>query len=249
MPTQQQDRLIVPPVNTSLASKILAVQAANRIAYWKLDEASGTSAVDSSPTGANGVYTSTFTLDQNGVGDGSRSTLFAGGRVSLATNLGLIDTAIGNKSAGTIFVACQVTNIGVWTDATIRGIFHIGTDANNHIFINKNNTSNQVILSHRAGGTVKTVSSVSLSFVTFFTVCLTWDKAADQVIGYINGIPQSAPLTGLGTYVGTLGSGFSAIADSSSSGSQPYAGWLSHVVLWKVALTPAEVASLFLARI
>lgn len=77
-----------------IATRILATQAANLIGVWKLGEPTGTTATDSSPTGANGVYSGTYTLDQPGIGDSSRATSFDGtsGRVSLAATLATLDT-------------------------------------------------------------------------------------------------------------------------------------------------------------
>jgi hypothetical protein len=226
-----------------LSSLILSTQAANLIFYAPLNEISGTNADDISATNADGTYAGTFTLNQPGIGDGQPSVLFGGGRVSLATNLSAINTAIGDKSAGTIFAVMKVPNVGVWTDATIRGIFHLGADANNRFFMNKNNNSNELAFSHRAAGTVKTITA-TFAALSSFTVGMTWDKAADQVKAYINGVQVGATATGLGVFTGTLASGFSAIADSSSAGRQPASAYLRDIAAWKVALTATEMARL-----
>lgn len=228
-----------------MSARILGTQAANLIGYWKLSEPSGATADDVSTTNADGTYSGTYTLAQTGIGDGLMSTLFDGttGRVSLTTPLTSIDTAIGDKSKGTMFAWVKVANVGVWSDATIRGIFHLGADASNRFFINKNNTSNEIAFSHRAGATVKTVTT-TLSTTSFFSVGLTWDKVADEVKAYVNGAQVGTTQTALGVFAGTLASWFSAIADSSSAGSQPFSGYLAHVGVWKVALTAAEMLSI-----
>lgn len=227
----------------TIITRILKTQFASLVGYWQLGELSGTTAIDSSNTAANGTYAGTVTLAQAGIGDGSLSALFAGGRVDLSSVTAAIDTAIGDKSKGTLFSWVKVANAGVWTDATIRGIMHIGVDANNRFFINKNNTSNEIAFSHRAGGTVKTVTT-TFSATTFFSVALTWDKVADEVKAYVNGAQVGTTQTTLGVFAGTLTNGFSAIGDSSSAGSQPFSGSIAHSTLWKVALTPAEILAL-----
>lgn len=228
-----------------MSARILGTQAASLIGYWKLNEPSGTTADDVSTTNADGTYSGTFTLGQTGIGDGLTSTLFDGtsGRVSLATPLTSIDTAIGDKSKGTLFAWVKVASAGVWSDATIRGIVHLGADASNRFFINKNNTTNELAFSHRAGATVKTVTT-TLSTTAFFSVALTWDKVADEVKAYVNGAQVGTTQTALGVFAGTLASGFSAIGDSSSAGSQPFSGNLAHVAAWKVALTATELLSI-----
>ncbi len=226
---------------TPMSARILTTQVANLIGYFPAQETSGTVADDISVTNADGAYVAPFALNQAGIGDGSRSVSYTGGRVSLAANLAAIDTAFGTKSVGTMLAWCKVANAGVWTDATIRGIFHIGADANNRFFMNKNNTANELAFSHRAGGTVRTITA-TFSSADWFSVALTWDKVADQVKAYINGAQVGATQTGLGVFAGTLNSGFSAIADSSSAGSQPYSGFEAHVAAWKIALTTAEIA-------
>lgn len=65
---------------TPMAQRILAIKQSNLIGYWKLDETTGTTVRDSSPTGANGTYAGTFTLNQAGIGDGSKAVSFGGGR-------------------------------------------------------------------------------------------------------------------------------------------------------------------------
>jgi hypothetical protein len=224
---------------------IMATQAANLIFYQPLNELTGTTAKDLSTTKADGVYTAGFTLGQPGIGDGNTSVLFNGttGVVSLATNLALLNTAM-SKTEGTLMIWCRVLNAGVWTDATSDMAIEIGSDANNRVFLQKNAASNTLIVNHFGGGTSKQISA-SLSVTTQFLYGVTWSNSADQFKMFVNGVQQAATLTGLGTWVGALASGFSAIGDFLSTGSgQPWNGYLAHAAMWKVALSAAEMASL-----
>lgn len=227
-------------LNTPIGARILATQPSNLIAYWPLGEITGTTADDVSSTNADGAYAGTFTLNQDGIGDGSRSVLLAGGRVDLTAVMTALNTAMGDKSKGTLLAWVKVANVGVWTDATIRGIVHMGADASNRVFINKNNTSNELAFSHRAGATVRTITT-TISASNVFSVGLTWDKLADECKAFVNGLQVGATQTGLGIFAGVLSNGFTAIGDSSSLGSQPFSGNESHVGAWNLALTPAEM--------
>jgi hypothetical protein len=63
-----------------------AVLALSPLGYWKLDEPSGTTAVDSSGNGRDGTYSGTYTL-ANWTGDnGELYADFGGGRVSIGDN-------------------------------------------------------------------------------------------------------------------------------------------------------------------
>lgn len=233
------NNLLVP-----MSARIPATQAANLIAYWKLGETSGTAADDSSATGADGAYAGTYTLGQTGIGDGSLSTLFAGGRVSLAANLAALD-AVFLGSAGTLAVWAKVSAAGVWTDGVTRSIVEIGVDANNRILLYKNNSSNIVSVLYVAGGTSQNPVKTSFNTTGWFSLIATWDKAADQVKAYVNGVQSDTTKTGLGVWAGSLASTWSAIADVSSAGSaNNFTGNISQVAAWKVALTAAEVAGI-----
>lgn len=232
------NNLLVP-----MSARIPATQPANLIAYWKLGETSGTTADDSSATGADGVYSGTYTLGQTGIGDGSLSTLFAGGRVSLAANIATLDTPF-DPLAGTIFCWAKISAVGAWTDGVARIIFELGADASNRVFLYKNSGSNNLSTQYSAGGVLQTPQQVT-STTGWFSVALTWNKTADQVIAYFNGVQIGATLTGLGVWVGSLSSGLSAISDYTSAGSaNNWTGNIAHVAAWKVALTAAEVASI-----
>lgn len=223
---------------------ILGTQAANLIFFTPLGETSGTAADDVSATNADGAYAGTYTLDQTGIGDGSRSTLFAGGRVSLAANLAAL-SAVFSGDKGTALIWGKVSAAGVWTDGTARVLLNIGADAGNRIFINKSATNNQIDVSHRGGGTARNVN-IATSTTGFFVVGITWDRSgANEFKAYYNGTQSGSTQTALGTFTGSLAAGFSAIGDLTSSGSvNSFSGNLAHMALWKTPLTAGEMAAL-----
>lgn len=231
-------------LNTPIAARILAIQAANLIGYWPLGETSGTAAKDYSSTAADGAYAGPYTLGQPGIGDGSLSTSFGGGLVSLAANLSLLNAAFVNTK-GTLLAALKVTNAGVWTDGVTRQAVCIGVDASNRIDIIKRLqlANNSISVRYRAGATSKQFD-YTLSTLNWFQLCVTWDATVPSYQAYLNGVPNTA-LAGATTWTGSLASTFTAIADRDSAGSaNPWAGFMAHVALWKVALSASEVAYL-----
>lgn len=227
---------------TSMLSRILTTQSANLIGYWPLGDLTGTVADDISPTNADGAYAGSFALNQDGIGDGSKSVLFSGGRVSLATPIAALNTAF-DPLKGTLLAWVKMANASVWTDGVSRILAEIGVDANNRIFFNKPSANNRLDMFYNAGGVSKQIILTSFSPINFFSMALTWDKNADQVKSYINGVQNGATATGLGVWAGSLTSGFTAIADFNSAGSgNNHSGFEAHVVLSKIAYTAAEVA-------
>lgn len=229
---------------TPMSQRILAIKQSNLIGYWKLDETTGTTARDSSPTGANGAYAGTFTLNQAGIGDGSKAVSFGGGRVNLTAAIAALNgVGVFNPLKGTMFCWAKMANAGVWTDGVSRILFEIGVDANNRIFFNKSAANNRFDMFYNAGGVSKQIVKSSFSPMDFFSMALTWDKVADQVKSYIGGVQNGATLTGLGVWVGALAAGFTAIADFNSAGSgNNHLGLEAHVAVWNEVLTDDENA-------
>jgi hypothetical protein len=148
-------------------------------------------------------------------------------------------------TAGSINLWAKVSASGDWTDGTARYMVKISVDANNQVYIRKSSTSNQIEFGYIAGGTSKTVAKTSVSTTGWFVVGITWDKAADQVKAYFDGVQVGATQTSLGTWSGSLSSSGCAVGASDSSGSDPWQGYIGHVAVWDLALS--EMQSLWMA--
>lgn len=229
----------------NVANLIRNTNPGNLIGYWPLNDTTGTSAAEQINNNA-GTYAGTFTLASNPFGNKNYAS-FGGGRVSLATPLSAINTLF-NTQAGTIACWIKMLNAGVWTDATARVFLEFGADANNRVFIQKTATNNQLQWSHRAGGTAKNVTLTTSAPLTWFHVALTWNKTADTVKAYFNGLQTSTTQTSLGVWAGNLASGFTALADFSSAGSSPHSGYAAHCVLYKADLSDTDIARLYIPR-
>lgn len=233
--------------NIAYTNLVLNTSPANLVAYWPLNETSGTNADDKqTSTNADGTYTGTFTLGQPGIGDGNTSVLFDGltARVNLTDALAALNGAGKfNGAAGTISGFAKVSAVGVWTDTTTDYMAEFGADANNRVQLDKS-ANNTIQLAYRAGGTLTQIQA-TVSALTFFHFAITWNKAADQVMAFINGAQAGTTQTGLGVWAGVLAATFTGIGDfRSTSSSAPWNGWLAHIAMWNIALTPSQIATL-----
>lgn len=225
-----------------MSARIPATQAANLIGYWKLGEPSGTAAVDSSATAADGTYTGTVTVGQPGIGDGSLAASFGGGRVSIATPLATLDGPF-DPTLGSLVIWVLPLNAAFWTDGGFHVFAAMGADINNRLLLFKTNTNNTLSFLYTAGG-VGANPTAAASLLTWFSMGMTWDKTANQLKAYLNGVQQGATQPITGVWAGALNSSWSAIASQSSgAASSVHSGSLAHCAMWKVALTAAEMAT------
>lgn len=209
----------------------------NPTAYWPLWETSGTVAECLNNSALNGTYT-TVTLGNAAGPDGSPCPLFDGtdSRVAIPVN------GVMNLSAGTAMGWMKVSAAGIWTDGVIRYLMRLETNTSNYVRLYKHSTNNTVALHTNFGGTFKGLNPGSTS-VDWIFAAVTWDKTADEIRGYYNGAQVSPTLTGLGTWSAQPGVNFIGAASASAN---VFSGWLAQCAIWTRALTPAEVADLYL---
>lgn len=218
--------------------RVLQTQPASLLAYWLLGEASGTTITDRSGNGRTGTYTG-VDLGQAGIGDGGTTPFFDG--VNDYGNVqGASLAAAFNGAAGTIAVWVNAQTF--WADSVARRIWQLQADASNSVILLKTSTNNLQWF-YTAGGTAKSVTLSGAAFLDrFYHFALTWDKAADQMKAYIDGIQTGATQTGLGTWAGTPT--LNILGASSTVPAGPWKGKLAHAAVWSVAHTPAEIARL-----
>lgn len=242
----------VPPTGIHEANRILSVLAdrirathpANLLAYWPLWDTQGTSAEDASTNNRNGAFVgSSYALGQPGVGDGRTSVSVTADAVNLYS-ASLRDSFSG--AAGTFMVWARVSAAGVWTDGTERHIAHFSCfDGANYIRFYRPFVNYQIRLAYAANGTALTMSEPLRSDIAWMHLALTWDAAANRVIGYINGRPIGPAATGLGAWTGTLHPDFASLgAQRTDSLALPFTGNLAHAALWDVALAGPEIQAI-----
>lgn len=214
-------------------AKILATQP---IGYWPHGEASGTTAYDRSGNNRNGSYTSAL-LAQTGIGDGRTSMGGAADalRYMACTSAGLLSAF--SATAGSVALWCKVTDAGVWTDGTVRWVFHCRVDANNYVAMGRTATNGQLLFTYVAGGTASSVTASGLSSTGWMNLIMTWNKAADQVKAYINGTYINVAGS-MGTWAGTI---LGLLVHGYNSSSTAWSGLCQHSAVWARVLAPAEI--------
>lgn len=209
------------------------------VAYWPLNDISGTVATDTSGNARHGAYVGTPTL----------ANVAAPGRINTLTfdasndKVNVYSAALASAFNGAEgSVMCWV-KIGAaeWADATQRNVLYFSADATNRVDFYKTTVANQITASYRAGGVTKFLTINNISYTDWFSFQITWSKANDRVYIYLNGTQINTALTGLGTFAGALASTFTNIGSLSTA--QLFKGSIAHFVLLNREATPAEVKS------
>lgn len=215
--------------------------ATSPIAYWMLNEASGTTIVDSSGNSRNGTY-SGVTLAQDVPPQGGLAPLWDGvndyGNVYSAS----LASAV-SFNEGCLLVWAKMASAGVWTDGSARYLATIYRNTNNFVYFEKRTTSNTLRALHRSGATTKLVDT-TISTTSWFSVMISWSFSGNMMRAYINGVQVGTNQTGLITQSGSgLDSNFNNLGGFSLGGFV-HSGYLAHATLWN---SPADAAKIALA--
>ncbi|MGD2077624.1 MAG: hypothetical protein PVH18_04545 [Chloroflexota bacterium] len=225
---------------TYTAPYINKILATSPIAYWPLNETSGTTINCLIDSNQDGEYTG-VTLNSSTGPDGQPVGLWDGSNdeadVFTATLAGNFNGAVG-----TIAIWAKVSGSGVWTDAAIRAIGpRLLANSTNYVHIYKNSTDNQLVWIYDAAGTIESITKNPISPTDWFHLALTWNKGADEVKAYYNGSQQGSTQTGLNIFAGSL---TEANVGSNNAPAVIWDGYLAHAAVWDSALTPAKIAAL-----
>lgn len=223
----------------------IAYKASFPIAYWPLNELTGSVANDISGNGFHGTYNN-VSLNATTFPDGSPAPLFDASNERVSLPVAGLDTPFDPAN---FTMACwlRVRAASVWSDGVSRIPFSVGADASNRNFGNKPTVVDRFDASHRAGaGAAKAAIVTSYSPVTWFHFAITVNTTADEVRIYNDGVENvTSPLTGLDTWAGALVDGFTAIGNfTGAGGGNFWDGYIKHCAIWDRALAPQEVASL-----
>jgi len=222
------------------------VLATDPSAYWMLDEAAGPTAWDVSRNERHGAYAGAgVTYYQAGVGDGRTGVLF-NGVAGYANMFSASLQAAFSPTAGSLILWARVSGAGVWIDGVTHVLAHFGADiGNNFIRVDKAAApNNRLYLYYRAGGVLETITIAGVTTTDWMCLALTWNKTADEVRGFLDGVQQGATEVGLGVWVGNLAATLCCLGARSTTPDFPLSGYEAHAALWGVTLTPAQVADL-----
>jgi hypothetical protein len=207
------------------------------VAYYRMNDASGTTAVDSSGNGHNGTYTAGYSLNQAGLIAGDTSAK----SVSFASGYGT-SAATWTQQAVTAECWIKPTAADISGSARIIGNAWSDHDGNGFMVWITNGT-----LGFNAGWDAP-VANVALVAGQTYHVVGTYDSATGATV-YVNGLaranvmpgavptPQNGDFGGL-TYIGVLNAGAGGFGFTNY-----FHGDISDCALYNYALTPAQVAN------
>ncbi len=220
--------------------KILALSP---IAFWPLDDTSGTVAREL-VSSLDGVYLNPtgFTLGADGIGDGAPSVLFndAGednGNVSTYSS-GL--SSVFDGAEGSHGVWTKILNASIWTDGVFRYTIHNYADGDNRMYLGKMTTSNQWRRYYESGNVGKNQTAAVTTSVDWVHWLTTWSEAADEVKTYRDGVQWGVTATSLGVWsAGALHASFQRISTTQGTVGE-WKGWLAKGVIFDKPLSAAE---------
>lgn len=232
-------QILIPVLLNKLVyyQRIKNIFGSNLLAYYPLDEESGTVATDRSGNGRNGTYAN-VTLS-NAVGpSGKKIPRFTG------TNGESINIAAAGSvlpaTEGFMWAWGKAFNAAVWTDGIVRQLLYFLVNGTNYVLINKQSANNSMRGLRAAGGTGDGVSP-TMQPSGLFHFGISWSDSGGRVRVYRNGEQTGGDQTGLGTWAGTVATsliGAGAVAD------QVWNGWIGGVGLINREPTALEVRNI-----
>jgi hypothetical protein len=226
---------------------VLGIQSANLIAYWPLNETSGTNAVNMEGTAARDApYNSDVSTwpVATGIGDGGTAPTYDGTNDSVNIYSASLD-GVFDGSEFTISLWFKVSAVGVWTDGANRTAILIGTDTpGNVIEFEKSAVGNRLDFEYTAGSTTKLVSRGSTTSTDWIHLAMTVSAGADEMKAYYNGSQTGATQTTLGTWADALKTTSCAIGSAGGVPAEVTNGYIAHVAIWDSALIAATIAEL-----
>ena len=222
------------------------VIATTPIAYWPLDETSGTAATNYGSIGdtANAVYDGVGLVlaDTAGPSGTCLAPKFPAGTARVNLYSAALNTGI-NRQEISLMCWVKVTEAAVWSDATSRRCVSL-LGASFIIRIVKTATANRMELYYSDGTTADLVNIATSAPTGWTQFVITVTKTGDQLIAYINGSQSGATQTGIGTASGNLVATLNNVGSYDQLYGNPFNGWLADVAIWDRVLTPTEVAAL-----
>lgn len=210
------------------------------IAFFPLYEASGLVAEDIGSLGNDGAYrNSGVTYGIDGIGNNKTAVSLLNSFVNVHS-AGL--AANFNFEIGSISMWAKVSSAAIWTDGARHRMISLSADGNNGISIFKDSINNRITAEIARGGTYNIFSATDVNSTDWVNYTITWNKAQNRSRLYVGGIRSGGVMGGV--HAGALANTFSVIGAYNTSGTQPWSGGVSNVMILTKELTNEEVVSI-----
>jgi hypothetical protein len=218
--------LILRPKGLSYPQRILKLSPLN---YYTFGEAGGVTANNLGSVGAPGNLTYTgATLAQMPAPGGTLAPLFDG--VNDCMNCFAPDL-----SKATVSFYAKVLDASCWSDGANRKA--ISWSNGSGLYIDVRLATNAVVFYF-----VSNAKSFSTTTLSWFHAAFTWSQASNYARMYLNGVQVGTDMA----WADLGSSGYRSIAKSGAGNFEYWKGYLAHVAYWNSALTPAQIASLYI---
>lgn len=206
------------------------------IAYYNFDEGQGNSTLKD--ISGNGLHGTMYNINGSEwvPGKFGQALAFNNGTSDRVVNIGVIDSKF-NGSYGSAMAWARVPS---WTGIPEDGnIFNVFADGSNRLFINTR-PSGDLQYGYIAGGTSKSLFH-TVGIPGWHHVAITWNKADDTVVFYLNGAIMSRE-TALGTWSGSLNAVWNNIGSNRSDfPGYSFLGVIDEVKFYDYARTPSQI--------
>lgn len=227
------------PLMVGTKSYIEKIQALSPIAYWPLNETSGTAVINYGTLGtaANGSYTG-VTLASTTAPGGTLAPYWDGTNDSATLTSTALNTAF-NRSEFTMMAWAKMDFL--WSEAIYREVMAARVNNTNRAYFIKLNANGQfAFLYNGNSATTKQQTWTGQTSTGWMHFAMTVSVANNRVYTYINGVQFDSPNSGITAFVGnpttTLG------VDGVSS---RWKGWIAHSAIWNRPLTTTEITNLY----
>jgi len=253
---------LLPIQRRPYTNKILDTLPGNLVAYYPLDEKTGTTATDWKSTLDATYYADVSAMGTGaGIGDGKTAPTFSGTNsyILLGTSGFSLAWLAGPCDKGSAIAWGRVDSADRWTDATMyRYLFHVksGVDTTVYCVFGRNQTNHQVFWRRRAAGAIleKTYTFSPAGPTTWFCQGFSWDRVADAVACYLFSANTfttvySGSFGGVGN--GAWGAannveGANCVLGAGSATLQEWMGRIAHVAVWNAILTARQFQNIMI---
>lgn len=244
MPNKHSKKVQNAQGTATYANKIKTMFGSALVAFWPMNELTGTTAVNTKTAAATGTYNSVTLANAAGPKGGKLAPLFNG----TGSDLNVYSTALNavfNGAAGAIFGWSKVSAAAVWSDATVRYMMYLQVNSSNNVLVYRNTTNGRVTAGYRAGGAVALAQNVnSLSTTDWMFWVVNFSQAEFSV--YYNAAQQGTNQTTAGAWSGSLGATVCNIGSGSSTPANVWSGWLADWgILAGRVMTQAEITKAY----
>lgn len=215
------------------AERILDLFGAAVIGYWKLDEASGTAVIDSSPQmQTNGLYSGGVTLANALSPAGTLCPLFDGTNGKASAQSAGWAADFNGAEGSCAFFSKNVSH------TNNEYILYFAVNSSNRVGFQQLGADGAFQWLYSAGGTADNKNILSVP-AGFHQHIMTWSATDDKVRHYVDGVESGAALTGLGIFAGSI-----ATSDIGGLTGVSFANVnIAHLYFLNRAMTPTEVAT------